>query len=48
MGYDSFFSEHNLLTINICTKFHENIPDDIKVMEGTRFSFEKFHRGIIP
>ena len=32
----------------ICTKFHENIFNGIKEMEPTRFSCEKFQRGIIP
>ena len=32
----------------ICPKFHENIIDDIKVIEWTRFSLEIFQRGIIP
>ena len=36
------------MTLNICTKFYENILDDIKVIEWTRFSSEKFQRGIIP
>ena len=28
-----FFSAHRLMIICICTKFHENILDDIKVIE---------------
>ena len=32
----------------ICTKFHENILEGIKVIEQTQFSKEKFQRGIIP
>ena len=35
------------MTLDICTKFHENILDGIKVEEQTRFSFEKCQRGII-
>ena len=29
----------------ICTKFHENILDGIKVTEQTRFSLEKNSKG---
>ena len=29
-------------------KFHENILGGIKVIERSRFTWEKFHRGIIP
>ena len=36
-----------LMLLYICTKFHENILDGIKVIEQTRFSLEKFQRGII-
>ena len=36
------------VVVHICTKFHENILDGIKVMEWTRFSYEKLQRGIIP
>ena len=43
-----FFSTHQLVTLNIRTKFHENILEGIKVIERTQFSFEKFQRGIIP
>ena len=28
------------MTLNVCTKFHENILDVIKVIDRTRFSFE--------
>ena len=31
-------SPHHLVTINICTKFHEDILDATKVIERTRFS----------
>ena len=42
-------SSHDALyLVYICTKFHENILDGIKVIERTRFSKEKFQRGIIP
>ena len=43
-----FFSAHVLMVVYICTKFHENILDGIKVIERTRVSEEKFHRDIIP
>ena len=36
-----------LYLVYICTKFHENILDGIKVIEQTQFSKEKFQRGII-
>ena len=36
-----FFSSNRLMVIYICTKFHENILDGIKVKERTRFSSEK-------
>ena len=35
------------MVLNICTKFHENIPDGIKVIELTRFSLEIFQRDMI-
>ena len=37
-----FFSAYRLMTVYICTKFHENI------LYGIKFSNEKFQRGIIP
>ena len=40
-----FFSPHHLLTLNICTKFHENILDGIKAIEQTRFSWKKNSKG---
>ena len=43
-----FFYPHHLVTLNICTKFHENSPDGIKVIEWLRFSTKKIQRGIIP
>ena len=39
------FSAHRLMVIYICTKFHENILDGIKVIERTHFSEEKIRRG---
>ena len=42
------FSAHCLMVVYICTKFHENILEDTKVIERTRFSQEKFQRAIIP
>ena len=36
------------MVVYICTKFHENILDGIKIIELTRFSYQKFQRGIIP
>ena len=41
-------SAHCLKVVYICTKFHENTLDCIKVIERTRFSWEKFQRGVIP
>ena len=32
----------------ICAKFHEIILNGIKVIERTRFQYEKLQRGIIP
>ena len=29
------------MTLNICTKFHENVLDGIKVIERTQFSYDK-------
>ena len=42
------FSAHRLLMVYICTKFHETILDDMKVIERKRFSYEKFQKSIIP
>ena len=33
------------MLLYICTKFHENIPDDIKVTELKRFALKKFSKG---
>ena len=42
-------SSHNALyLVYICTKFHQNILDGIKVVERTQFTQENFLRGIIP
>ena len=35
------------MMLYICTKLNENIFDDVKVKERTRFSYERFQRGII-
>ena len=35
------------MLLSICSKFHENILDAIKVIEQTRVSLEFFQRGII-
>ena len=38
------------MILNICTKFHENIPDGIKVIERTRFltkTISKRHNSVI-
>ena len=35
------------MLLHIFTWFHENILDGIKVIEQTRFSLEKFQRGMI-
>ena len=34
------------MLVYICTKFHENILDGIKVIERTRFLSERFQRAI--
>ena len=47
-GIIPFFSAHHLMVVYICTKFHENILEGIKVREQTQFSKEKFQGGIIP
>ena len=47
-GGTFLFSAHRLMMVYICTNFHENILDGIKVIEQTRFSYEKFQRSIIP
>ena len=47
-GVSILFSAHHLMVVYFCTKFHENISDEIKVIERTRFSYEKFRRGMTP
>ena len=47
VGLRFLFSAHGLM-LYICTTFHANILDGIKVTEWTRFSLEKNQRGIIP
>ena len=39
------FSAYGMMMLYICTKFHENILDDIKVTELKRFSLKKFSKG---
>ena len=42
-------SSHDALyLVYICTKFHGNIFDGIKVIERTEFTLEKIRWGIIP
>ena len=43
-----FFSAHCLMVVYVSTKFHVNILNGIKVIERTRFSYQKFQRAIIP
>ena len=43
-----FFSAHRLIVVYICTNFHENILNGIKIIEQTLFLKEKFQRAIIP
>ena len=39
-------SSHDALyLVNICTKFHQNILDCIKVIERTQFTWEKIWKG---
>ena len=47
-GVPVFISAYRLIMVHICTEFHKNILDGIKVIEWTRFSYEKFQWGIIP
>ena len=48
LSYGAPFSAYRPMMVYICTKFHENVLDSIKVIEQTRFLFKKFPRGIIP
>ena len=41
-------SAPHLVMLYICAKFHEIILNGIKVIEWTRFLYEKLQRGIIP
>ena len=41
-------SARRLVMLYICAKFHEIILNGIKVIERTRFIYEKLQRGIIP
>ena len=43
-----FISARCLVMLYICAKFHEIILNGIKVIERTRFLYEKLQRGIIP
>ena len=45
MEFGFLFSAHRLMMIYICTKFHENILEGLKVIEQTRFSFSKISKG---
>ena len=38
-------SDDVLYLVYICTKFHENILDGLKVIERTLFTYEKFRRA---
>ena len=40
-------SAPHLVMLYICAKFHEIILNSIKVIEWTRFLYEKLQRGII-
>ena len=41
-------SARRLVMVYIFAKFHEIILNGIKVIEWTRFLYEKLQRGIIP
>ena len=47
-GWPLFISAHRLVMLYISTKFCEIISNCIKVIERTRFLYEKLLRGIIP
>ena len=40
-----FLSAYRLMVVYMCSKFQENIPDSIKVIERTRFFIEKIPKG---
>ena len=55
-GHNSAKNVSGVMVLFLCTssgdtlylyQFHENILDSIKVIERTRFSFEKLQRGIL-
>ena len=48
MELQFLLSAHCLMVVYICTNFHENILDFIKVTERTRFSytFSKGHNSV--
>ena len=48
MELQFFFTTHCLFMLFICTKFHENILDRVKVIERTEFSYQNFQMGINP
>ena len=37
-SYGSCFTAYRLMVVYICTNFHENILNGIKIIERTRFS----------
>ena len=47
-GVTVLISARRLVMLYISTKFCEIISNSIKVIEGTRFLYRKFQRGIIP
>ena len=47
MKYIWYSPQKSKYPLYICTKFHENILDGIKVIQQTRFSIENFQRSII-
>ena len=46
--YLLLISARRLVMLYFCAKFHEIILNGIKVIEWTRFLYEKLQRGIIP
>ena len=47
-GVTVLISLRCLIMLDICAKFHEIILNGIKIIERTRFLYEKLQRGIIP
>ena len=41
------FSAHSVLMFYICTKFHENISECFRVIEGLDFQYSRFYKGTI-